>query len=139
MSNMKNHYGKWVDLEKPTTGVVSNNTIVQAISDEMYNGINLSYEEYLQENGEDSAEDYEDLPSDDWLIGDWLKDENGQYYPDPNGEYSAIVRECETQVVLSKYVRKVKAFCSPCFPGQADLDSGEGGYLAYDVPPEFYD
>lgn len=75
------------------------------------------------------------------LIGDWKiitnKDGSIQYEPDENGEFSAIVNSSSfstIQVVYSKFTTKVRAFCSPCFPNQADLDSGEGDILCYTLP-----
>ena len=77
------------------------------------------------------------------LIGDWIKDEEGLYMPDFNGEYAAIVRESVVQVVYSKYVTKVYSLCSPCYPGQADVVQGNdvenGRFLAYNLPKEAYE
>lgn len=77
------------------------------------------------------------------LIGDWKssykKDGSIQYEPDENGEFSAIVNSSSfstIQVVLSKWTTKVRAMCSPCFPGQADLDSGAGDILCYTLPDD---
>jgi hypothetical protein len=131
---VKYHYGIYVDSEKPTTGVVSNNNIAQFISDEMCNGINLTYEEFASCTEE--LENWEYSPSDTWLIGGWIKNE-GQFEPDKDSEYSAIVGEICTQVVWSKSTRRC-ALCSPCYPGQGDLDS-EGEFLAYDVPADARD
>ncbi len=44
------------------------------------------------------------------------------YVPDREGEYAAIVGEIYAQVVWSKRVVRVRSLCSPCFPGQADVD-----------------
>ena len=132
-----NHWGIWIDPDKPITGVVSNNQIVQFISDEMYNGIDLAWEEFIKSPDYDPNEDYDFFESDTWLIGDWILDSDGLYDYDPNGEYAAIVRESTTQVIYSKYTRR-SGLCSPCYPGQADNDS-EGDYLSYDLPPGAYD
>ena len=80
---------------------------------------------------------YKRQGSSSWLIGDWIKDENGLYDFDPAGEYAAIVNESTTQVIYSKYTRKC-LLCSPCYPGQADLDN-PGEFLAYDIPPDGYE
>jgi hypothetical protein len=68
------------------------------------------------------------------LIGKWLKNSDGKYEADKSGEYSAIVTECETQVVFSNNLKRC-ALCSPCFVGQGDLDS-EGEFLAYNLPDD---
>jgi hypothetical protein len=39
-------------------------------------------------------------------------------------------------VVFSKRIVGVRSMCSPCYPNQADLDSGEGDFLAYALPED---
>ena len=130
-----NHWGKWVDSESAIGGVISNNS-VEFLNDEMFSGnsIDLDYEEFLSDDP--SEEDIEFYESDNstYLIGDWLKDDNGKYYPDINGEYAAICGEIYTQVVFSKSTKKCN-LCSPCYPGQGDLDS-IGEYLTYTLPED---
>lgn len=72
------------------------------------------------------------------LIGDWVKDRDGLYEPDQAGEFAAIV-DYDSNVVMVKHSTVIKrcALCSPCYPGQADLES-EGEYLGYDLPAYFY-
>lgn len=72
------------------------------------------------------------------LIGDWVKDDAGLYEPDQAGEFAAIV-DYDSNVVMVKHSKVTKrcALCSPCYPGQADLES-EGEYLGYDLPAYFY-
>lgn len=140
-----NHWGKWVDSETPVTGVVSNNT-PEYLMDELYDSIDLDYEAFCEEiENDDSLDDdekqealefYESSGDNTLLIGDWLKDDKGLYYPDETGEYSAIMRESVTQIVWSKYTRR-GALCSPCYPGQVDLDA-PGEFIAYDLPPNMY-
>ena len=142
-----NHWGVWVNPDQPITGVISNNLIVQFISDEMYDCIDLDYEEHINspnhlENETEyeycgECENWESFPDSTFLIGDWIKDKDGLYDYDPDGEYAAIVRESTTQVVYSKYTKRA-GLCSPCFPGQADNES-EGEFLAYDLPMEAYE
>ena len=140
-NGVTNHWGVWVDPDKAITGVISNNLIVQFISDEMYNGVNLTYEEYLKSEDYDPDNEEDDymysFGDDTYLIGDWIKDSDGLWDYDPNGEYAAIVRESTTQVVFSKYTKRA-GLCSPCYPGQADNES-EGKFLAYDLPKEAYE
>lgn len=118
------------------TGVISNNTVSQFLADETYGCINLDWLEHCSQCDSKDHVDcgWEDSPTDTLLIGSW-KLVDGEYEPDKEkGDYAAIVGECETQVIWSKYTRKCK-MCSPCFPHQGDLDS-EGEYESYDVPPE---
>jgi len=136
-NGVTNHWGIWVDPELPITGVISNNLIVQFISDEMYNGIDLEWDEFMNSDEFDPDEDYDNFENTTWLIGDWIKDSEGLWDYDPNGEYAAIVRESTTQVVYSKYTKRA-GLCSPCYPGQADNES-EGRFLAYDLPSEAYE
>jgi len=136
-----NHWGIWVDSEDPITGVLSNNSAIQFISDEIFysDSIDLDYENWVNSPDYDPEEEdyYEINPQTTWLIGQWLKDSEGLYYPDPEGEYAAIVGEIYTQVVFSNNLKRC-ALCSPCYPGQGDLDS-EGEFLTYDLPERAYD
>lgn len=159
-TNMVNHWGKWVDKTVPVTGVISLNDVSQFVCDEIDNGINLTAEAAEKEYRQDHYNHYhhkpnaismqkfwdqwEDTPDDEWIIGDWIKDNDGLYDADrEHGEYAAIVRESTIQVVWSKYVTKTKNLCSPCYPGQADVQSGkdedDGQFLAYNLPPEAYE
>lgn len=146
MTKTTNHYGKWVSSDTPVTGVRSNNNIPW-LYEELQSGneIDLDYEEYVRElelqglSDEEMENELEFYESSDatYLIGGWILDTNtNQYEVDENSEYSAIVRSEVTQIVWSKTV-KTGALCSPCYPGQVDLDS-TGDYLAYDLPDDFY-
>lgn len=73
------------------------------------------------------------------IFGNWKKNSDGLWEPDKEKEFAAILTSSSfncVQVVWSKFTTKVRAICSPCFPGQADLDSGEGEILAYCLPEE---
>ena len=156
-----NHYGRTVDSETPIVGVISNNS-AEWLHEACDNGIDLSYEDFIDElrkehegyrnskfagehaddfdeceECEKSKEYYEsDEPT--YLIGSW-KLVNGMYEPDTGGEYAAKVSydafNC-TQVLWSRYASRSE-LCSPCFPGQADLDT-PGEYLAYQLPPDMF-
>lgn len=157
-----NHWGKWRSSELPTTGVVSMNNL-EWIDDEINNGIDLSYdgalEQYIEEEiaeWQEKIGDLNALPSDDlkeewiaafdydsggeseYLIGSWVRNEEGKYSPDRSGDYAAIAL-CGSNVVIvewSKYITRA-AMCSPCYPGSADLDT-EGDFMAYDLPMAIY-
>jgi hypothetical protein len=134
----KMHYGKFVDSEIPITGVLNNNG-VEFLNEEIFhqNSVNLTFETWVKANNpsEEEIEIYEG-DNDVYLIGSWKKDSEGYgyYVPDESGEYSAIVRESVTQVIWSRFTKRC-ALCSPCYPGQGDLDS-DGDYLAYCLPDD---
>ena len=135
---VENHYGVWVDTDTPIIGVESNNRIFW-LGEELINGIDLSYENHVKECEQCQKDEYCEIVemweySGDILIGDWIKDKDGLWTHDPEGEYAAICGEMYTQVIFSKHTRKC-ALCSPCYPGQGDLDS-IGEFLAYHLPPE---
>ena len=130
---IKDHYGITVDSNTPITGVIANND-VEYLNDEIYAGIDLDYEEFLKSNPDNqSVESWESYNS-TYIIGSWIKNEDGTYSPDKTKEYAAIVSEVYTQVVYSKYTRRCQ-LCSPCYPGQGDLDS-EGKFLTYCLPDD---
>ena len=142
----KNVYGKLMDTEIPVTGVTNGNNVPDWFNDEFYNAIALGFENYESDlkdsldTGMINESEYNDMldgyESDmtTYLVGDWIKDKNDQWIPDPDGEYSAIYDNNDNyiQVVLSKTTKKCN-HCSPCFPGQGDLDS-DGEFLAYCLP-----
>ena len=166
------HYGVTVDLEKPTTGVVQNNHVEWLHEEQgidlaweehvkeckgQCGACDCRHEGEEDKECEcEGVEDHQHDPTDSHdycgpdtqgtlLIGSWKKDAEGLYEPDPdapNAEFAAIVGEVYTQVVWSKTVVRVKSLCSPCYPGQADVDRdkivAEGGYLAYDFPADMW-
>ena len=132
------HYGILVDSESPVTGVIHNHS-AEWLIEEIYNpnSIDLVWEEHQLD-----CEEYQETgycgcgtSQGGMLIGAWRLTPDG-YEPDESGEYSAIVREVYTQIVHSRYVTRA-ALCSPCYPGQADLDTS-GAYLAYTLPPDMF-
>lgn len=129
-----NHYGHYVNSEIPITGVIQNNN-VEFLLDEIFSSksVDLDYQEFLKSKpSQDEIDCYEcDNPT--ILIGDWIK-RHGEYLPKKSGEFAAIVNDFTTQVVFSKNTKRC-SLCSPCYPGQGDLDS-EGIYLAYTLPSE---
>ena len=72
------------------------------------------------------------------ILGNWLKDDDGLYYPDKNGEFAAIENESTIQVVYSKFTTKQCKPCSPCYPGQLDVDYDyeNGEFIAYTLPDD---
>jgi hypothetical protein len=136
-----NHWGKWVNSEKPVTGVMSIHNIawefmddeICLICEEIQEEIE-SDESLSEDEKEHELEFIECDSSHDKIIGDWMKDKDGLYTPDESKEFAAIMRETVIQVVWSKYTAR-GALCSPCYPGQVDLDS-EGDFLGYTLPSE---
>ena len=134
-----NHWGKFVNPEIPITGVINTNAIAwEFITDEICLTCEDIAEEEAEydENGEliegDQYLDIECDSSHTRIFGDWLQDDKGKYYADPNGEFAAIEREIYTQVVFSKTTKRCN-LCSPCYPGQGDLNS-KGKFLTYCLP-----
>lgn len=136
----KNHWGKWIDSEIPITGVISSNNVEWSnIEDE----ICPVCEEIQKSHDEQREIDEEYEEDEDWecfdhekLIGDWVLDTKTRKWDiSKAAEFAAIVTDSTfncVQVVFSKYTKKC-GLCSPCFPGQGDLDS-DGEFLAYDLP-----
>lgn len=125
------------------TGVLQNNNC-EFIHEDADQGIDLRYEEALMEYEAENpdAEDFEyDGERGTMLIGFRFNDETKQYEEDPDAEYSAIVDydgHYTTQVTASKYAVECNR-CSPCYPGQGNIDD-EGGrcYVAFCPPSDVY-
>ena len=134
----------------PITGVIQNNNIIDFISDYVpHDAIDLDYHtnlhDFMDEHGitddqDDRVEEFNlNYMNDDastYLIGDWVLDPITQdYSPNPQGKegFAAIVRPYVTQVVFSKHITLAN-HCSPCYPGQGDLDT-PGTLHTYTLPP----
>lgn len=164
---LTNHWGKWVNSDQPVGGVVSIHSVEWVNDEcSSGREIDLTWESELIEFKADKLREYRARYGDKrnpsprtvakwvaecgenydggnydqrYLIGDWVKDSEGKYDPDSAGEYAAIVHYdggMTIQIVHSKFATRA-ALCSPCYPGQVDLDS-VGDYLGYDLPPELY-
>jgi hypothetical protein len=134
-----NHYGKLVDSELPIVGVINTNSINwEFIDNEICltcNKIieNIQNDNTLTDDEKEEELEYIECDSDHTkLIGDWVLT-NGKYEPDLAGEFAAIVDETYVQVVFSSNDFKHCKLCSPCFPGQGDLNS-IGDYITYALP-----
>lgn len=129
-----NHYGKWVDTKHPVTGVLSaNNLNWECVSE-----ICLTCEAvYNDKSVSEEDKDFLECNSDhDKIFGDWTYNTKTKKYSiNKRGEegFAAIIRESEIQIVYSKTIAKNCGLCSPCFPGQVDLDS-EGEFKGYTLP-----
>lgn len=115
-----------------TTGVHNANDVDWLWEEE---GIDLAWEEHL----ETCPNEYHDFCGPETqgttLYGNWVK-EKGQYHPKRGGEFAAIYNPDHNtiQVVSSRYV--IKCYhCSPCYPGQGDVDTS-GDMWAYCLPPD---
>ncbi len=124
--------------EHPIPGVI-NTTVPEYLLDEIdSHGIDIGFEEHCKECTKQSHEGcYEAGAGTTYLLG-YKKDLKGDYVPDPNAEFSAIVNvdEITTQITRSKWVSKT-ALCSPCYPGQGDLENS-GENIAYTLPPSIW-
>jgi len=139
---IKFHYGVTIDSKTPITGVIANNTATW-IYEDFDNAVNLSYEDHCAEcDGEvDGCHNacWESQPSDTLLIGFRFDEKIEKWEEDPSAEYSAIVGEVYTQVTKSKWILRCN-LCSPCYPGQGNLDEPRSeGFLAYCLPPDLFD
>ena len=156
-----NHWGKWIDSDNPTTGVLSSNDIA---FEWLYDDCTcLTCEEIIKEinntcichcktcmkNLCDECENCKDFKQNELeyiecdsshtrIHGDWLQDDKGLYYPDPNGEFAFIENESTIQVVYSIYITHKCKPCSPCYPGQLDVDYDydDTEWQAYTLPDE---
>jgi hypothetical protein len=135
---MPSHYGVQVDADRPITGVFHLGGLEFIWEDvECTNSIDLAWEEHsntCKEYKENEGCNCE-VDSQDYLIG-FIKDDKGFFNPDPEAEYSAIVRGDSNLIQVIRSNWRIRcALCSPCYPGQGDGDT-PGDYLAYSVPPD---
>lgn len=130
---IKTHYGIPVRTDTPITGVAQNNH-VQWLYDELDSGIDVTCEECEHNDSDEDTCCGCSMADHTILIGSWHLNSEGQYEPDKGGEYAAICGEIYTQVVWSLHTKRC-ALCSPCYPGQGDLDT-PGEFLCYDLPPD---
>jgi len=121
----------------PTTGVISCHSLDCFILDAiMLHGIDLLYEEYIKENGQDAADDYYSDHG-EYILG-FKKNKEGLWVENKDEPLSLIYYTDRTdiQVLHSRFIKIGCQQCSPCYPGQADLDSSDGTLVAYCVSPE---
>lgn len=132
-----NHYGRFISPEVPTGGVVQVNEISsEFLNDMMMDGINVSFEAFIEDNGEAQAEFFEQQPDDEILVG-FIKDEiTGEYREDDTQPFSCVILESTIHIIRSIYVTYGEP-CSPCCPGQVSIGE-EGSFLAYSLPAEAY-
>jgi hypothetical protein len=105
----------------------------------------LCWENYLEDIFPMEPEDFSNEGESDFIINFietkekekafyWYPKRKIGYMPDEKAEYSTIIREFTSQVVRSNWFIR-GALCSPCYPGQVDVDS-PGEFLAYSFPPD---
>jgi hypothetical protein len=130
----------------PTTGVYSSGQIPWEWIDGEF--IDLAYEAAVDELKAQGMSD-EDIDAEmsywdggtDHLYGDWLQDDDGLWYPDPNGEFALLYDSNDGygQLVYSKWVHYGRP-ASPCFPGQVDARDDDplepDGEPQYSVPTD---
>lgn len=119
---------------EPITGVLNSNA-PEWLYEDIINGIDLDYDQYKKDNPDDEYGDNYEGSDSTYLIG-FIKNDKDEYELDKTAEYSAIVGQVYTQVVMSKYVSKC-SFCSICYPNQGDLDT-EGVLMTYTLPLEVW-
>lgn len=145
----------------PVVGVIDANSCREWIYEEINAGTDLGLIEHLSECEDHKSGRGCDCEV-DWgrvLIGDWKKSwvwrmpggrEVKAHTPgskrhqvwvevkDGPNSYSAMYNKSgyTIQVTWSKWIFQDARWCSPCYPGQADLNSDGGGVVAYQLPPE---
>lgn len=122
----------------PITGVIDTTAPEWLLEEIDLHGIDLDFEEHCRECTKEFHDDcYDSGAGTTHLLG-YKKDSKGDYIPDIDAEFSAIVNgnENTTQVTNSKWVSRV-ALCSSCYPGQGDLDNS-GEHLAYTLPQKIW-
>ncbi len=130
------HWGITVNSEIPITGVLNINS-AEWLNEDITNGIDLDFEEHIKEcKNEYHDECYNNDTPSTVLIGYKKNDKTGLYDIDEDKEYSAIINEVYAQITHSQYVSRCD-LCSPCYPGQGDLDN-KGDYLAYTLPTDVF-
>ena len=123
--------------DTPITGVISCHSLNSFfLDDTMSNSVDLLYEEYIEENGEEAANEY-DSDHGEYILG-FKKNKEGLWVEDKDEPISLIYYTDRTdiQILHSRFIKIGCRPCSPCYPGQADLDSSGGTLVAYCVSPE---
>lgn len=156
-----NHWGRTVNSDEPVAGVISQNRLewnavevnctvcekavneIETMTDCPDCGAKGEIKDNLFKcpecTGEiDIQEALEEIVCDDHggLIGDWIRNEKGEYSPDKNGEFAAELTTSNFNDVIVHWSKTVKtgvALCSPCIPGAASIES-EGNFTCYDLP-----
>ena len=128
-------------------GTIYLNSLADWVFDEFfYHGTNLTSaaaeEDFLAEWRADNPDaeegDEDDALQDFW--DDYYCNDEELYRLETDGmilEISYLGGAAMVWVLKSPHTRMVRE-CSPCCPNAGDLDSGEGGVVAYDLPPEWY-
>jgi len=132
------HHGVTVSSELPITGVIDTTAPEWLLEEIDLHGLDLDFEEHCKECTKEFHDDcYDSGAGTTHLLG-YKKDAKGDYVPDLDAQFCAIVNGNENtiQVTYSKWVSRA-ALCSPCYPGQGDLENS-GEYLAYTLPPKIW-
>ena len=123
-------------------GVVQANSLQPDLLDELYfKASDIVQQKLLDEEAEIRAENGQD-PDADWQ--DEFLDGCTIDEPTAHFEYEGIHLQFSwlggAPIVFSFNgpVQKVASYCSPCVPGAANLDSGEGDIECHGFPAEWY-
>ena len=138
--------------QKPIGGVVGQNSTssdfwedktYETYSWEDENTGEIKIHNPLFKNEDDEIPDYVEEPL-ETFVGAWSCEydaDEDRYYmlPDRNSSYEYAARynpdHNTIQIIWSRYAISCR-FCSPCYPGQGDIDSPGMETLAYCLPPE---
>jgi len=137
------------------TGVASNNNIIQFLADGDYDCLHAqcldcaddcelceNYNDCDNDHNFDDCQDfmkscdYCDLSGSTKYIG-FIQLDNGDLDFDMSSEFAYIEGEVYSQFLKSPYV-SICHKCSPCYPGQGDIETAGNSYLAYSPEPDAY-
>lgn len=125
-------------MTQPITGVIALDSLQDWAWEEFTNESMSDYD-FIQPRDMEEDEDYVEIENCTYYIGLVLVD--GLFEPDPDAEFSAVMQTLggayNLHVIASKTTTKVASMCSPCCPGQADIDSGQGNIECYALPKEY--
>ena len=136
------------------TGVISIHSFDINMLDQMISdGIDLGWRQYVREQGidpdspeADKVECDGDLEDNTYLYGliptdnedPFIEVDEDKYDLDPEKDFAAILRMDSQviQIIHSKFYVDGCNICSPCYPGQANLNES-GSEQGYAPPPEY--
>ncbi len=156
MTNLITSSGIIRNREKPRTGIVSMNSLAEWMHDELHEGIDLTYEEYVEEllsqgieqdtDAFYKATDCYECDNRTMLIGDaWVKNADGKYVIDKTKTYAATYSSSSGNIAVEW--SKHTTLChhtSPCYVMSdgsgpcGDLDTEGDSVLAYTLPSEYF-
>ena len=130
------HYGVPVSTGVPVPGVFTNGDVDFLFDLDMDDAL---YSEHAAKCGNENHDDCAPQDTHEWLGGFTLVKEGGKLQWDRDIEKNIAfdVSEVYSRVFASQWVISCN-LCSPCYPGQGDVDF-DGEHLAYSFPPDTFE